>query len=223
MISRRVLALSLCTLLAGPLWAGTGIVGTVQVSRLATLRGANLVAGTTVWDGDSISVASEGNAWVSVPGGSAILVGQNSEIQFRKTSENAVEFEIESGQVRFRSSDDSSVHAILGDATVQSVKGAAIGYITTYGKSSAIIGAEKGDILITVAHDSSSKTIHEGSAIAVRLAPDSQQDNRDVIPPMPRKRHIIFWGTAIIGGATIVGILLNDDEKKESPSNFEKP
>lgn len=219
MTSRPVLALSLFTLLAGPLWAGAGVVGTVQTSRLATLHGANLVSGTTVWDGDSISVASGGSAWVSVPMGSAIVVGQNSEIQFRKTGENTVEFELETGQVEFRSSDASYVRAILGDATVQSLKGDAIGYITMFGQNSAIIGAKKGDILITVAHDGSSRTIHEGSAISVRLAPDTQQGN-NVVPAMGSKHRIIIWGAAIIGGTTIVGILLNDDEKKVSPSNF---
>ncbi|HEV2490444.1 MAG TPA: hypothetical protein VGT03_11590 [Candidatus Acidoferrales bacterium] len=220
MISRAVLSLSLFALLAGPLWAGTGVVGTVQTSRLATLHGANLVSGTTVWDGDSIAVALGGSAWVSVPVGSAIVVGQNSEIQFRKPAESVVEFELDSGQVEFRPSDASTLRAILGDATVQSLKGAAIGYITMFGPSSAIIGAKKGDILITVAHDGSSRTIHEGSAISVRLAPDPQQENNNVVPAMRSKHRILIWGAAIIGGTTIVGILLNDDEKKVSPSNF---
>jgi hypothetical protein len=219
MTFRPVFALSLAAFLAVPLWAGTSVVGTVQISKLATLRGANLIAGTSVCDGDMIAVGPGGSAWVSVPEGSAILMGQNSEIHFRKPAENVVEFEIESGQVKFRSSDASSVHAILGDATVQSLKGAAIGYITMFGQNSAIIGAEKGDILISVAHDGSSKTIHEGSAISVRLAADPQQEN-NVVTPLKSKRRILIWGAAIIGGTTIVGILLNDDEKKVSPSNF---
>src|SRR5690242_1085988 len=105
MTFRPVFALSLAAFLVVPLWADTSVVGTVQISRLATLRSANLIAGTTVCDGDTISVGPGGSAWVSVPEGSAILVGQNSEIQFRKPTENVVEFEIESGQVKFRSSD----------------------------------------------------------------------------------------------------------------------
>ena len=221
MTFRQSLSLSLSVLIASPLWASVGVIGTVQTSKLATLRGANLVAGTTVCDGDTIHVAPQGSAWVSLPGGGAVLIGQNSEISFQKTAQAAAEFEIESGQVKFRSSDTSSVHAILGDASIESLKGTAIGYITMYGQTSAIIGAEKGDILITLAHDGSTKTLHEGSAIAVRLVPDSLQTGDDVIPAKNRTRRIIFWGAVIVGSATFIGVLLNDDEKKVSPSNFQ--
>ncbi|HEV2340448.1 MAG TPA: hypothetical protein VGS15_01460 [Candidatus Acidoferrales bacterium] len=221
MTFRQSLSLSLSVLIASPLWASVGVIGTVQTSKLATLRGANLVAGTTVCDGDTIHVAPQGSAWVSLPGGGAVLIGQNSEISFQKTAQAAAEFEIESGQVKFRSSDASSVHAILGDASIESLKGPAIGYITMYGQTSAIIGAEKGDILITLAHDGSTKTLHEGSAIAVRLVPDSLQTGDDVIPAKNRRRRIIFWGAVIVGSATFIGVLLNDDEKKVSPSNFQ--
>lgn len=221
MTFRQSLSLSLSVLIALPLWASVGVIGTVQTSKLATLRGANLVAGTTVCDGDTIHVAPQGSAWVSLPGGGAVLIGQNSEISFQKTAQAVAEFEIESGQVKFRSSDASSVHAILGDASIESLKGPAIGYITMYGQTSAIIGAEKGDILITLAHDGSTKTLHEGSAIAVRLVPDSLQTADDVIPAKNRRRRIIFWGAVIVGSATFIGVLLNDDEKKVSPSNFQ--
>lgn len=218
---RQALALPLSALLVTPLWAGVSVIGTVQATRLATLRGANLVSGTTVCDGDDISVLSQGSAWISLPGGSAVLIGQNSEVLFRKSSEAGSEFEIESGQAKFRSSDASPVRAILGDATIEPFKGAAVGYIIMYGQTSAIIGAEKGDIEVTLAHDGSSKTIHEGSAIAVRLVQDTQPTNGNVIPGMRRKRRIIFWGVAIVGTATFIGILLNDDEKPESPTNFQ--
>lgn len=221
MTFRQSLSLSLSVLIASPLWASVGVIGTVQTSKLATLRGANLVAGTTVCDGDTIHVAPQGSAWVSLPGGGAVLIGQNSEISFQKTAQAAAEFEIESGQVKFRSSDTSPVHAILGDASIESLKGPAIGYITMYGQTSAIIGAEKGDILITLAHDGSTRTLHEGSAIAVRLVPDSLQTGDDVIPAKNRRRRIIFWGAVIVGSATFIGVLLNDDEKKVSPSNFQ--
>ena len=220
---RRVLVLPLSALLVTPLWAGVSVIGTVQTSKFATLRGANLVSGTTVCDGDDISVLSQGSAWISLPGGSAVLIGQNSEMLFQKSSKSGAVFEIESGQAKFRSSGASPVRAILGDATIEPLKGAAVGYITMYGQTSAIIGAEKGDIQITLAQDGSSKTIHEGSAIAVRLVPDSQQeDDSKVVSGIKRRRRIIFWGAAIVGTATFIGILLNDDEKPESPTNFQK-
>jgi hypothetical protein len=222
MTFRQTLALSLSVLLATPLWAGVTVIGTVQASKLATFHGANLVAGTTVCDGDTIDVAPQGSAWVNLPGGGAVLIDQNSEVLFRKPSGTATEFEIVFGQTKFRSSSASTMHAILGDATVEALNGAAIGYITMYGQTSALIGAEKGDILITLAHDGSSKTIHEGSAIAVRVVPEPQE-NGNVIPGRTRKRRILLWGTAIVGGATVMGVFLNDDEKNVSPSNFKKP
>lgn len=221
MTYRQIIVLPLSVFLTSPLWAGVAVIGTVQVSKLATLRGASLIAGATICDGDTIQVAPQGNAWVSLPGDGAVLIGQKSEVLFRKSSQGAFEFEVESGQVKFRSSDISPVRAIVGDATIEPLKGAAVGYITMYGQTSAIIGAEKGGILITLGRDNSSRTIHEGSAIAVRLVPDSQQEsNSDVVPGIKRKRHVIFWGAAIVGGATVIGILLNDDEKKVSQANF---
>jgi hypothetical protein len=217
MILRQALALFLTAFLASPLWANTAIVGTVQNSNLATLGGANLAAGTTLYDGDTVSVAPRGDAWIDVPGGAAILVGQNSEIQLRKSSSGGVEFEIEAGTAKFRSSGTSAVDAILADATIRALDGAAVGYITLYGQDSAVIGAEKGDIIVTAAHDGSSRTIHEGSAIAVRLVPDPQQ-NTNVIPAKKRRKRIVFYGALLVGGATAIGLLW--PEGKESPSNF---
>lgn len=217
---RRALALSLSPLLAIPVCAGVAVIGTVQISKVATLHGASLVNGSTICDGDTINVASGGSAWVSLPGGAAVLVGQSSEVVFRKSTDAGAEIEVESGQAKFRSSSTSPVRAILGDATIESVKGGGTGYITMYGQTSAIIGAEKGDIVVTLARDNSSRTIHEGSAIAVRLAPDPQQGNNSVVPGMRGKRRILFWGAVIVGSATVIGIILNDDEKKVSPANF---
>jgi hypothetical protein len=217
MILRQGLAVFLSAFLASPLWANTAIVGTVQNSNLATLGGANLAAGTTLYDGDTVSVAPRGDAWINVPGGAAILVGQNSEIQLRKSTNGSVEFEIESGTAKFRSSATSAVDAVLADATIRALNDPAVGYIIMHGQDSAIIGAEKGDILVTTAHDDSSKTIHEGSAIAVRIVPDQSQ-NTDVIQPRKNRRRILFWGAVVVGSATAIGLLW--PEGKESPSNF---
>jgi hypothetical protein len=48
-----------------------------------------------------LSFAPPRDVWSNVPGGSAISVGQDSQIQLRNSASRNVEFEIESGTAKF--------------------------------------------------------------------------------------------------------------------------
>lgn len=105
----------------------------------------------------------------------------------------------------------------MADATIRSLHGTAVGYAKMESQDPPVIGAEQGDILVTAAHDGSSKIIPEGSTIAAHVVPDQAQNTNVILARRYRKR-ILFWGAVVAGSATAIGSLW--PEGNESPSNF---
>ena len=224
--ARQSLVALLVALLAVPLWAAPGspanIIGTVTNSQFATIAGVNLVDGTNINDGDVISTADKGGAWVMLPGGAGILLGQNTEAQIRKDpAAGATIFDIAQGQVRFRSTDKALVEGYLYDATISPADSpTASGYVEFTSPTSAIIGTESGKLLVTTSHDGASRVIPAGSLMEVHMVapPDDQNQNRTA---KRRTGLIVLLGIVMIGAITVLAIVLNHHEKKhESPSSF---
>jgi hypothetical protein len=187
MMVRRGLAALLVALLAVPAAAspspGTPAVatpiGTFSFSDTTFIGGATALAGTTVFSGDYIEVGPRGSAGILLKGGMQVRVSSDSRLRLKEISPaNQIELEMLRGAVRFRTSQASPVLARLADAVVRA-KGAnpAIGIVSVLSKSKAMIGAEKGELLVTTAHDAKSVTLREGEAVEVTL--------EDAPPPSP--------------------------------------
>lgn len=218
MILRQILAVLVAVLLATPSWAGadTGAIGTVENSRSATIRGVTLAPGTTLFSGDKISVGPQGNAWVSLPGGANILVGQNSRVQILKNFPGGVaQIEVDQGRAKFSSSEKTPVEFRLADATIRPAKGPAIGLVAFFSPREAVVDAEKGDVVITTAHNGDSVTLHEGSAMALRMVPQDDTQNTET-PARKRKGLIVLLGVAIIGAVTAAAIAANNAEPTQN-------
>lgn len=245
MMARRGLAALLITLLAIPAAASpsTGSaavaapIGIISQSDYTNVGGAGALPGTTVFSGDTVNVGPRGSAWILLNGGRQVRVSSDSMIRLYGQAGDAklVEMEIFTGAARFRGSETAPVLARLADATVRA-KGAqpAVGLISLLSRRSAIISSEKGELLVSTAHDRKSLTLHEGEAVEVTLA--------DAPPPgMPQGGGALgttkLAGTqvAIIGGVvaailtTLAIKLANDNkkltlqEKKDAVSPFKFP
>lgn len=226
-LTRQLVAVILIPLFAVPMWGASenaAVIGTVSNSAFATVAGSNLADGTNIYDGDVISTADRGDAWVMLPGGAGILLGQNTEAQIRKDSPTGpIDFDIAQGEVKFRSTDKTMVQGFLYDATVAPANSpTASGYIEFISPTSAIIGAESGTLLVTASHDGSSRLIPAGSMMEVHMIPsqDQQQPNQNRTAKR-RTGLIVILGIVMIATATIIAIVLNHHERKHvSPSSF---
>lgn len=222
--TRQLVAVIVIPLLAVPLWGASpnaNVLGTVTNTQFASVAGASLTDGTNIYDGDVISTADRGGAWVTLPGGAGILLGQNSEAQIRRESPNGpIIFDIAQGEVRFRSTDKTLVNGYLYDATI-SPDGSptASGYVEFTSPTSAIIGTETGNLLVTTSHDGASRVIPAGSLMEVHMVPDQNQDQNRTAKR--RKGLIVLLGIVMIGVLTLIAIILNHHERKHvSPSSF---
>ena len=223
-LARQLVAVTVVALLAVPMWAAPGvpgIIGTVANSEFATVAGASLADGTNIYDGDVISTADKGGAWVMLPGGGGILLGQNTELQIRKDSPSGpIDFDVAQGDVRFRSTDKTLVQGFLYDATIAPAgSSTASGYVEFTSATSAIIGAENGNLLITTSHDGASRVIPAGSMMEVRMVPSQDQNQNRTAKR--RTGLIVLLGVVMIGTITVLAIVLNHHERKHvSPSSF---
>ncbi len=224
MFTRQLLTSLLVALLAvSPCWASPGVVvGTAGPSQAASVRGAGLLPGTTLFSGDIVTVGSKGGAAISFGQGSMARLSE--ETTLRVTKGNAsITVELGRGRVSFRSSEQLPVEAHLADAIVRPANGLlAVGRLAIRSVSSAVVTAEKGMLLVTTAHEAKGVTLREGESVEMRL--EETQGGGDaraagVSPPWTGKRFTVVAIT-IISAALIAGIVISAEEN--SLSNQQK-
>ena len=220
MFTRKLVALILAGIVAVPGWGASNPVGTVQSSNSASLRGSALVKGTTLYSGDVISTAQQGNAWVSLPGGAQFYLAANSQAQVRKLADDrGIQLELQQGISKFRSTDLTPIEVVLADATIRPATGGA-GYISLLTPTTAIIGAEKGAILITTEHDGITTTVPEGSAVNVSMASGAPSgSSQGVKSPVASHAWIVIVGAFVVGGVIGGAIGANLAENSQNPNN----
>ncbi len=96
MIRKLFLALVIVPFAAVSASSKPAVVGSVMSSQAATVRGANLVAGFTIFSGDTIEVGPGGSAWIALPNGGQVQVSADSQVRLIKTAE-AIELTINRG------------------------------------------------------------------------------------------------------------------------------
>jgi hypothetical protein len=220
MFARQLLSTALVAVLALPGWASSGsVAGTVGTSQAATIRGAGVLPGTTIFNGDQLVVGARGDAAISFGRGSMARLSEETTLRVLKT-DNLIALELERGRVSFRSSEQLPVEGRLADASIRSANGLlAVGVLSIRSATSAMIYAEKGTLLVSTAHDSRSATLREGETVEVRLAPATSGSGQPpyVTPSgapangVSGKRWAIV-ATLIGGTALVIGLVLSSEE-----------
>ena len=213
MFSRQLLAVLLVLMLAFPAWASPNIAGNVSSSESATVRGTNLTPGSTILSGDAIDVGARGSAQIMLVGGAQLRMHEDSQVRLTRTAD-IIQLSVQRGVASFRTAGNSSLEALLADATIRSADGLpAVGIISVRSPQSAMIAAEKGTLLITTAHDSKSVTLHEGDAAEVTLVPEKAKDrDKDkgggAVPAGATSAARVVLIAIIVGGAITAAALL---------------
>jgi len=245
MMARRALAGILIALLAVPAAASptTGSpkaafpIGTISQSNATNISGAGALPGTTVFSGDTIDVGPRGSAWILMSGGRHVRVSSSSRIRMvgHAGGQNRVEMEIFSGAARFASSETALVIARLADATVRA-QGTqpAVGLISVLSLRKAVISSEKGELLVSTAHDRKSVTLREGEAVEVTLmdapAPGKPQSGGSTGAKSLTGTQVAVIGSVVAAILALLAIKLADDnrnltllEKQDAVSPFKFP
>ncbi|MGH9774009.1 MAG: hypothetical protein ACRD50_03570 [Candidatus Acidiferrales bacterium] len=219
MIRSKMLSVLVILVLAIPLYAlpGSASVGTVQSSIAAAVRGVPLAPGTSVFPGDTVTVGASGQALITFAGGAQLFLGQNSNIEILPADEGgAVMFSIAHGAARFRSTAKLPMQALLGDATFGAAAGTAgVGYIVISSPNAARVGSEKGTMVLTTSHDGKSVALAEGTAMDVKLVPDTNDDETRGGGKRNRKGGlIVLTGVVIIVGTGVAAAIIAVHEPK---------
>ncbi|HWQ03171.1 MAG TPA: hypothetical protein VNL38_01710 [Candidatus Nitrosotenuis sp.] len=235
MRGREALVAALVASLVLPAWAGPAgaevtarALGTLASGEATSIRNVGAVPGTTIFSGDIVDVGAQGSAYISVLGGTQVVLGSDSRARMAKAG-NLVEVEVLRGRARFRSTENAPVVGRLGDATLRSSNGAAaVGIISMVAANKAYIAAEKGELILQAAYSAKSVTLREGEAVEVSLAPPP------AAPPPPASAltgtQITFIVIAITAVALGIGLKLaldkdglTDAQKRNLVSPFTFP
>ena len=198
-------------------------MGVIVSARAAQVDAAPANSGATLFEGNTLSVAANGSARLLLNGGMQVNVGGESQIELRRTSEGAIRLAVLRGAAQFRTSAASPVVGTLADLTV-GPSGAmpAIGRIVMVGTRTAIVKADKGELLVSTAHDGKSVILKEGAGLNINLVPaptastagaQGSRQRSDTNPQQPQPTATTagsLSGTkaaliAIIAGAAVVG------------------
>ncbi len=173
---RQALTVLLASVLASPAWGDPNVVRNVSTSKTATVRGTSLTPGSTIFSGDTIEVGPQGGARITLRGGAQVQVAENSLVRLTKLTDR-IQLIVDRGTALFRTVEQSPVEALLGDATIRSANGLpAVGVVSVRNAQSAMIAAQKGTLLVSIAHDSGSVTLREGEGAEVTLVPENDAD-----------------------------------------------
>lgn len=229
MVRRQALAALLTALLAFPAWSHPGIVGTAAASTAAMVRGNSLVAGSTIFSGDTIEVGAGGSAWIALEGGGHLRLAPASQVRLLKTQDQ-VEFELMRGRVAFRITPNAA-KGRLADATISAAgPDPAVGAVTIVEGEGGVVTAEKGVLEVSAA--ASAKTVRlragQGVQIALVAAPPQIGDGRKAKTLSGRRIALLVL---LLGGA-VVGVaaarnrsddVLSFTEKRNEVSPFRFP
>lgn len=217
MIPRQGLAFLLTVLLAVPAWAAPGQLGTIAGSQAAFIRGTDAIAGSTVFSGDTISVGRGGSAWVTLPGGAQVRLGENSEAELART-DRAVQLDLRRGRATFRATPETVIEGLVGDATFRAAQdGPGVGVISYLSANKVFLFAEQGNWIIRTAYDDASVTLHQGQGMEAALEPAQAEPaatSEDTTPPRKRRGVfvIVLVSGLIIGGATAAALAATEGE-----------
>ena len=208
---RKVLAALLMVIAVSPAWGAAEPVGSVTSTNATTVRDMTLTAGSTVFNGDVISVSDHGAAQIALSSGAQAEILGKSSVRLTKSADT-IQITVDRGQASFHSSGNKKISALVADATVRPAGNAETSaIIQSLSGTHAIVAAEKGSLLVTTARDGKTYTLNEGEAADLSEMADPPQGGAP--PPAGHSAgggltaisgHLLIWTVVIVGAAAAV-------------------
>jgi ferric-dicitrate binding protein FerR (iron transport regulator) len=176
-----------------------------------TVAGAAAAAGSSLYSGDTLAVQPDGKASLLLSGGSRVNLAPNSEARVVRDG-SALALELMRGGVAFTSSAKSLVVGRVADVTFrpQNPAQGAVGYVVFKDPTHPVFYADKGDWLLTTAHDGHNMVLRHGEKIEGMVAAQDQtpgETPEEAQKKKHRKKMAVIWiGGALVG--TVTGLAL---------------
>jgi hypothetical protein len=191
--------------------AGVSALGVVTQASRANLAGANVSPGSSVYDGDSLTTASDGLLRVRAGAAQFYLAGQ-SGVKLHSVSGGALA-ELTGGTLVFSSAKAAAMDIEIAQAHVRPTSDQpTVAQISFAGPKLIDIRAQRGSLEFT--YEGETQLIPEGAAYRFVLDPSEEETLSTATPAFPdqqgprkgrrRKRSFIFF---LIGGAAAFGII----------------
>ena len=216
---RRAVGITLSLLLCTPMWASSNPLGTIAAGRDVTVAGTAAANGSTLYNGDTLSVLPNGNLSMILAGGARARLAGNSEARLSRTG-SAISLELFRGKAEFTSNGNSPVEGRIADATFrpENPSSTSVAFMTLDSSNHTVLYADKGAWIVTTAHDGHSMILQPGTHIEGVLGavpvqnqtPDTVQGQQQ--QKKKRKWGVIWIGTGIIGTATGLGMAFGMSE-----------
>lgn len=214
---RQALALILSLLLSAPMWAASNPLGTVVSGNGVSVAGTTAADGSTLYNGDTLSVQSNGSASLILSGGSQARVAASSQARLSRDG-SAIALELLRGKLQFTSSGKSLVEGQVADVTLrpENPSGTSVAFMTLDDANHTVLYANKGDWIVSTAHDGHSLILRPGEHIegVLNAAQDEDQDTAQGQENKNKKKKwaVIWIGTAAVGTATGLGMAFGKSE-----------
>lgn len=214
---RQTLAVTLSILLSAPLWAVSTPLGTVVSGNGFTVAGSAAANGSSLYNGDTLAVRSNGSASLILSGGSQARMAANSQARLSRNG-SAIALELLRGKLQFTSSGKSPVEGQVADVTLrpENPSATSVAYMTLDDAHHTVLYADRGDWIVSTAHDGHSLILRPGEHIEGLLTAAQDQDQNTPQGQQKKKKKrkwgVIWIGTAIAGTATGLGLAFGMSE-----------
>ncbi|HVB99401.1 MAG TPA: hypothetical protein VNJ12_08765 [Candidatus Dormibacteraeota bacterium] len=214
---RQALAIALSVLLSTPVWAISNPLGTVASGHDVTVAGTAAAGGSTLYNGDTLSVRSDGSVSVILAGGSRARMAGDSQARVSRDG-SSIALQLLRGKMEFTSNGKSLVEGRVADATIrpENPSSTSVAFMTLDSSNHTVLYANKGDWIVTTAHDGHSLILRPGTHIEGVLGA-VQDQNPDTVQGQEKKKKkrkwaVIWIGTGIVGAATGLGMAFGMSE-----------
>lgn len=208
----------LSVLLATPFWGGTAPIGFIELGQKTNISGLAAPKGTTVFDGDTITVNATGSAAVVLRGGSRVLMAASSEARLLQHGQQ-LEIQLASGEVELDSSSRIPVKTSVADVTFRPAAPGidSAGFLNFKNQSQLTFYAVKGNwivepgsgrpnVILPAGHEFNGKMSTLGAGTSGQAAQGNQNRKK-------RWRLAAFWiGLPAVGVATGLGLAFGMSE-----------
>jgi ferric-dicitrate binding protein FerR (iron transport regulator) len=150
-------------------------------------------------------------------GGSRALMTGDTQARLSRDG-SSIDLELMRGKMEFTSSAKSQVEGSVGDVSFrpENPSQTAVAAMSLDGSNHTVLYADKGDWIVTTAHDGHSMILRSGTHIeGVLTAAQDQNDNTAPAQEKKKKKRkmaVIWIGTAIAGTATGLGMAFGMSE-----------
>ena len=183
------------------------------------MRGAPLLQGTNVFNGDVVEVGPGGEGALTFGHNAMARLAEQSAVRASRSPKN-VGLELLRGRMVYRSTPEQPVVGTFADALVQADNGQeAVAIVGFRNPALVAITAERGPLEVTAGRDHRTVTVPQGQTVEVSLS-DLPANAGNTPPQEPdnnrkRKGAGMWWTTGVIifGGTALgVGLALSSNE-----------